>query len=92
MKPVKEVEYAFFGCLFDNAPFSILEAIEMKCKRDWFTLDECKLVWAAIEGINSSGGLEGFAIPVLWQEASRLVHKKKSEFVIALKHYGVADL
>ena len=80
MKPVKEVEYAFFGCLFDNAPFSILEAIEMKCKREWFTLEECQLVWTAIEGINGSGGLEGFAIPVLWQEVSRLVHKKKSEF------------
>ena len=80
MRPIKEVEYAFFGCLFDNAPFSILEAIEMKCKREWFTLDECQLVWAAIESINGTGGIEAFAIPVLWQEVSRLVHKRKSEF------------
>lgn len=80
MRPIKEVEYAFFGCLFDNAPYSMLEAVEMKCKRDWFTLEECQLVWVAIEEINRRSGLDGFAIPVLWQEVSRLIHKKKSEF------------
>ena len=80
MRPVKEIEYSFFGCLFDNAPSSVLEAVELRCKKDWFTLPECQLVWTAIENINRSGGLETFSLPVVWQEAARLVRKKKSDF------------
>ena len=80
MRPIKEIEYSFFGCLFDNAPSSILEAVEMRCKKEWFSLPECRLVWTAIDGINASGGLDSFSLPVVWQETARLIRKKKSEF------------
>lgn len=83
MRPVKEIEYSFFGCLFDNAPTSVLEAIEMRCKKGWFTLQECQLVWTAIENINKSGQLDTFSLPIVWQETARLLRTKKSEF------YGV---
>ena len=80
MRPIKEIEYSFFGCLFDNAPSSVLEAIELRCKKEWFSLPECQLVWTAVENINSTGGMETFSLPVVWQETARLVRKKKSEF------------
>lgn len=80
MRPLKEIEYAFFGCVFDNAPSSVLEAVEMRCKKEWFSLPECQLVWTAIENINKTGSLEIFSLPVVWQECARLIRKKKSEF------------
>lgn len=80
MRPIKEIEYSFFGCLFDNAPSSVLEAVEMRCKKEWFTLPECQLVWTAIENINKAGLLDTFSLPVVWQETARLLRKKKSEF------------
>lgn len=80
MRPIKEIEYSFFGCLFDNAPNSVLEAIELRCKKEWFTLPECQLVWTAIENINREGDIEHFSLPVVWQEVTRLTRKKKTEF------------
>lgn len=80
MRPIKEIEYSFFGCLFDNAPVSILEAVELRCKKEWFTLEECRLVWVAIENINKAGGLDNFSLPIVWQESARLTRKKKDEF------------
>ena len=80
MRPIKEIEYSFLGCIFDNAPNSVLEAIELRCKKEWFTLPECQLVWTAIENINREGDIEHFSLPVVWQEVSRLTRKKKTEF------------
>lgn len=80
MRPIKEVEYSFFGCIFDNAPNSILEAIEARCKKEWFSLPECRLVWTAIENINREGDIENFSLPVVWQEVARLTRQKKTEF------------
>lgn len=80
MRPIKEIEYSFFGYVFDNAPNAILEAIELRCKKEWFSLPECQLVWTALENINREGDIEHFSLPVVWQEVSRLTHKKKTEF------------
>ena len=80
MRPLKEIEYSFLGGVFDAAPASVFEAVEMRCKKEWFSLEECRLVWTAIENINKEGNLDDFSLPVVWQECARLTRKKKSEF------------
>lgn len=80
MRPLKEIEYAFFGCIFDNPPTRILEALDVGTKPEWFTEDKCRLMWSAIESIRKSKTIENLKALSIVQEATRLSRKKKSEF------------
>lgn len=80
MRPLKEIEYAFFGCIFDNPPTRILEALDVGTKPEWFTEDKCRLMWEAIESIRKSKTIENLKALSIVQEATRLSRKKKSEF------------
>jgi len=80
MRPLKEIEYSFFGCIFDNPPARILEALDVGAKPEWFTDDKCRLMWAAIENIRKNQTLENLKPLTIVQEAIRITRKKKSEF------------
>lgn len=80
MRPLKEIEYSFLGCIFENPPARILEALEVGAKPDWFTDDKCRLVWTAIENIRNNKTIEGLNHLTIIQEAERITHEKKSEF------------
>lgn len=80
MRPLKEIEYSFFGCIFDNPPARILEALDVGAKPEWFTDDKCRLMWTAIENIRKNQTLENLKPLTIVQEAVRLTRKKKDEF------------
>lgn len=80
MRPIKEIEYSFLGCIFDNPPARILEALDEGAKKEWFTDEKCRLVWAAIESIRAKKTLENLPYLAIVQEAIRLSKKKKTEF------------
>ena len=80
MRPIREIEYSFLGCIFDNPPARILEALDEGAKREWFTDEKCRLVWTAIESIRAKKTLENLPYLSIVQEAIRLSKKKKTEF------------
>lgn len=58
---VPAAEYAFLGCLFDydaeSPAVAFSKAFGLGAKKDWFTDDRCRLVWAAIEKLWTNGGM-----------------------------------
>lgn len=80
MKPLKEIEYTFFGCLFDKPQERVLEAMSEGAKVDWFTEDRCKVMWAAVESLWKQGTFEHTDAVQIIQEARRLTRIPKGEF------------
>ena len=80
MKHIKEIEYAFFGCIFDNLQERVLEAMSEGTKVEWFTEDRCKVMWAAVESLWKQGTFEHTDAVQIVQEAIRLTNIPKSEF------------
>lgn len=80
MRPLKEIEYSFIGCIFSNPPLRILEALEEGAKKEWFSDCYCRLVWCAIESLRAKRTLEDVKYLHIIQEADRMTMKKHSEF------------
>lgn len=80
MRPLKEIEYSFFGCLFDKPQERVLEAMSEGAKVDWFTEDRCKVMWAAVESLWKDGTFEHTDALQIVQEAKRLTRIPKGEF------------
>ena len=80
MREPKEIEYAFLGCIFDNPPLRIPDALKVKANSDWFSDQLCKLVWSAIDSLRKKTPLEKIKALIIIDEAIRISHRKKSPF------------
>lgn len=80
MREPKEIEYAFLGCIFDNPPLRIPDALKVKANSDWFSDQLCKLVWSAIDSLRKKTPIEKIKALVIIDEAIRISHRKKSPF------------
>lgn len=80
MRALKEIEFSFFGCIWDDVPARCLEAMKLGCKTHWFTEPACKVAWAAIEEAWASGGTESLEPLQIITRAQALTHVKKSEY------------
>lgn len=80
MRQPKEIEFAFLGCIFDNPPTRIPDALKVKANIDWFSDQSCRLVWAAIDSIRRKTATEKIRPLVIIDEAIRLSNRKKSPF------------
>ena len=80
MRQPKEIEFAFLGCIFDNPPARIPDALKVKANLDWFSDPSCKLIWAAIDGIRRKTPIEKIKPLVIIEEAVRISTRKKSPY------------
>ena len=80
MRQPKEIEFAFLGCIFDNPPARIPDALKVKANLDWFSDQSCKLIWAAIDGIRRKTPIEKIKPLVIIEEAVRISTRKKSPY------------
>jgi len=80
MRALKELEYSFFGCIWDNVPARCLEAMKLGCKVHWFTEPPCQAAWTAIEEAWASGGTESLEPLQIITRAQMLSKDKKSDF------------
>ena len=80
MRQPKEIEFAFLGCIFDNPPDRIPDALKVKANLDWFSDQSCRLVWAAIDGVRRKTPIEKIKPLVIIEEAVRISNRKKSPF------------
>ena len=80
MRALKEIEFSFFGCIWDNVPARCLEAMKLGCKTHWFTEPACKVAWAAIEEAWASGGTDSLEPLQIITRAQALSHVKKSDY------------
>ena len=81
-------EYTFFAALFDTLPNSILDAKNLGCKEEWFTMPEAKLVWKAIENIIAEGSDDDCSAWQICKEADRLAFKTKEFGLSSFKAYS----
>ena len=79
MEP-KEIEYSFLGCIFDNPPERIAEALDERANEEWFADATCRLVWHAIEVLRAKTPLEKINALTIIQTASNIAAKRKSPF------------
>ena len=80
MREPREIEYSFLGCIFDNPPARITDALKVKANLEWFSDDTCRLVWAAIESLRKKSRIEVIKPLVIIDEAVRISGRKKSPF------------
>lgn len=80
MRALKEIEYSFFGCIWDNVPSRCLEAMKLGCKAYWFTEPSCKAVWSAIEDAWATGGSDSLEPLQIITRAQALAKVKKSDY------------
>lgn len=80
MRQPREIEFSFLGCIFDNPPKRIPDALKVKANLDWFSVPSCRLMWAAIDSVRKKTTLDKIRSLVIIQEASRLTTVKKSPF------------
>ena len=80
MRQPREIEFSFLGCIFDNPPKRIPDALKVKANLDWFSVPSCRLMWAAIDSVRKKTPLDKIRSLVIIQEASRLTSVKKSPF------------
>lgn len=80
MRQPREIEFSFLGCIFDNPPKRIPDALKVKANLDWFSVPSCRLMWAAIDSVRKKTPLDKIRALVIIQEASRLTTVKKSPF------------
>ena len=80
MRTPREIEFSFLGCIFDNPPKRIPDALKVKANIDWFSVPSCRLMWAAIDNVRKKTALDKIRSLVIIQEASRLTTVKKSPF------------
>lgn len=74
-----EIEYSFFGTIFESPEENINEAIAEKACEDWFSLDVCRLMWAAVEELRKDG-LKGVQSLTIVQTAINISNRRKSRF------------
>ncbi|MBO6031904.1 MAG: hypothetical protein J6Q22_10725 [Prevotella sp.] len=80
MRQPKEIEFAFLGCIFDNPPKRIPDALKVKANLDWFSDQTCKLIWSAIDGVRKKTSIEKIKPLVIIDEAIRIASRKKSPY------------
>lgn len=80
MRQPKEIEFAFLGCIFDNPPVRIPDALKVKANIDWFSDQSCRLIWSAIDSVRKKTSVEYIKPLVIIEEAVKISHKKKSPF------------
>ncbi len=80
MRQPKEIEFAFLGCIFDNPPARIPDALKVKANLDWFSDISCKLIWASIESLRKKTPMEKIKPLVIIEEAIKLSNRKKSPY------------
>lgn len=80
MRQPKEIEFAFLGCIFDNPPTRISDALKVKTNIDWFSDQTCRLVWTAIDTLRKKTPIEKIRPLVIIDEATRIANRKKSPF------------
>ena len=80
MRQPKEIEFAFLGCIFDNPPRRIPDALKVKANLDWFSDQSCKLIWAAIDSIRKKTAVEKIKPLIIIEEAVRISARKKSPY------------
>ena len=80
MRTPREIEFSFLGCIFDNPPKRIPDALKVKANIDWFSVPSCRLMWAAIDNVRKKTALDKIRSLIIIQEASRLTTVKKSPF------------
>lgn len=76
----REIEYSFLGCIFDNPPERIAEALEEKANEEWFSDLNCKLVWHAIDTLRAKTPLDKITALTIVQTAINIAGKRKSRF------------
>lgn len=80
MRQPKEIEFAFLGCIFDNPPTRIPDALKVKTNVDWFSDQSCRLVWTAIDLLRKKTAVEKIRPLVIIEEAIKIANRKKSPF------------
>ena len=80
MRNPKEIEFAFLGCIFDNPPKRIPEALKVKANLDWFSDQSCKLIWAAIDSVRKKTPIDKIKPLIIIEEAVRISTRKKSPY------------
>lgn len=80
MQTIKEIEYSYLGCIFDNPPERIVEALNAGTKQEWFSDTTCRLIWAAIESLLKKKSADKIRALLIIQEANALTLKRRSPF------------
>lgn len=80
MRTLKEIEYSYIGCIFDNPHERIVEAMNAGTRLEWFTDPTCRLIWAAIESLQKKKRSGKIKSLLIIQEANALTLRKTSEF------------
>ena len=80
MRQPKEIEFAFLGCIFDNPPTRIPDALKVKANVDWFSDQMCRLAWAAIDSLRKKTPVEKIRPLVIIDEAIKISNRRKSPF------------
>ena len=80
MQNPREIEYSYFGCIFDDPPRRIVEALDVGTKIFWFSDIVCALLWTAIENLMKRMPVDEVKALLIIQEANRITLNKKSRF------------
>ena len=80
MRDLKEIEFAFLGCIFDKPGTRIPEALKVRANENWFSDQSCRLVWVSIESLRKKTAVEKIKPLVIIEEAIRISNRKKSPF------------
>ena len=80
MRDLKEIEFAFLGCIFDKPSKRIIDAQKVKANENWFSDQSCRLVWKAIESLTKKVSIEKIRPLLIIEEAIRIAGKRKSPF------------
>lgn len=80
MRNLKEIEFAFLGCIFDNPSKRIIEAQKVKANENWFSDQSCRLAWKAIESLAKKNAADKIKPLLIIDEAIRIAGRRKSPF------------
>lgn len=80
MRDLKEIEYAFLGCIFDKPSKRITEAQKVKANENWFSDQTCRLAWKAIESLSKKNSVDKIKPLLIIDEAIKIAGRKKSPF------------
>lgn len=80
MREVKEIEYSYLGCIFDNPPERIVEALDLGTKVEWFSDLTCQLAWAAVDSLRKKTQISRITPLGIVNEAIKLSTRPKSRY------------
>lgn len=80
MRDLKEIEFAFLGCIFDKPSKRIIEAQKVKANENWFSDQSCRLVWKAIESLSKKTSSDKIRPLLIIEEAIRISGRRRSPF------------